>query len=68
MKETWRFINSGKLKSYENMAMDEAILFGIINKNDPPAIRVYDWDPPTVSFGYHQKIKEHILPDKVKEY
>jgi len=55
MKETWRFINSGKLKSYENMAMDEAILFGIINKNDPPAIRVYDWDPPTVSFGYHQK-------------
>jgi len=68
MKETWRFINSGKLKPYENMAMDEAILFGIINKNDPPAIRVYDWDPPTVSFGYHQKIKEHILPDKVKEY
>ncbi len=68
MNETWRFINSGKLKPHENMAMDEAILFGIINKNAPPAIRVYDWDPPTVSFGYHQKIKEHILPDKVKEY
>ena len=66
--ETWRFINSGKLKPYENMAMDEAILFGIINKNNPPAVRVYDWDPPTVSFGYHQKINEHILLDKVKEY
>ncbi len=68
MKETWRFINSGRLKPNENMAMDEAILFGIINKNDPPVIRVYDWDPPTVSFGYHQKINEHILLDKVKEY
>jgi len=68
MKETWRFINSGKLKPYENMAMDEAILFGIINKNTPPTIRLYDWDPPTVSFGYHQKINEHILPEKVKEY
>ncbi len=68
MKETWRFINSGKLKPYENMAMDDAILFGIINKNTPPTIRVYDWNPPTVSFGYHQKIKEHILLDKVKEY
>ena len=68
MKETWRFINSGRLNPNENMAMDEAILFGIINKNDPPALRVYDWDPPTVSFGYHQKINEHILLDKVKEY
>ena len=68
MSETWRFINSGKLKPHENMAMDEAILFGIINKNAAPAIRVYDWDPPTVSFGFHQKIKEHILPSKVKEY
>ncbi len=68
MKETWRFINSGKLKPFENMAMDEAILFGIINQNTPPAIRVYDWNPPTVSFGYHQKINEHILSDKVKEF
>jgi len=68
MKETWRFINSGKLKPHENMAMDEAILFGVINKNNLPVIRVYDWDPPTVSYGYHQKIKDHILLDKVKEY
>lgn len=67
MKQRWRFINSGKRKPYENMAMDEAILFGVINKNTPPAIRVYDWDPPTVSFGYHQKIQEHILIDKIRE-
>ena len=68
MKETWRFINSGKLGPHENMAMDEALLFGIINKNAPPVVRVYDWDPPTVSFGYHQKIKEHIRLDKIREY
>ncbi|MBN2017118.1 MAG: lipoate--protein ligase family protein [Candidatus Cloacimonetes bacterium] len=68
MAETWRFINSGKLKPYENMAMDEALLFGVINRNYPPAVRVYDWHPPTVSFGYHQKIHEHICIEKVKEY
>lgn len=68
MKETWRFINSGKMKPHENMAMDEALLFGIINRNLSPVFRVYDWEPPTVSFGYHQKINEHILPDKIKEF
>ncbi|HEX38139.1 MAG TPA: lipoate--protein ligase family protein [Candidatus Cloacimonetes bacterium] len=68
MEKTWRFINSGKMKPHENMALDEALLFGIINRKLSPVVRVYDWDPPTVSFGYHQKIEEHILPEKIKEF
>ena len=64
----WRFIISGKMAPAENMAVDEAILEGVIKGVAPQTIRVYDWDPPTISFGFHQDIKKHIDIDKVKEY
>ncbi len=52
----------------ENMAIDEAILLGVLKGISPQTIRVYDWDPPTVSFGFHQNIEKQIDLDKVKKY
>ncbi|HNX00587.1 MAG TPA: biotin/lipoate A/B protein ligase family protein, partial [Candidatus Cloacimonadota bacterium] len=43
-----------KIAPEENMAIDEAILIGLENGFSEPTIRFYDWNPPTVSFGYHQ--------------
>lgn len=51
----------------ENMALDQTILIGVADDISPNTIRIYDWDPPTVSFGFHQKINEQINLEKVRE-
>ena len=56
----WRIIISGKNAPSENMAIDEAIFLGNIEKTSPPTIRFYDWNPPTASFGYNQKITKEL--------
>ena len=56
----WRIIISGKKSPAENMAIDEAIFLGNIEKTSPPTIRFYDWNPPTASFGYNQKILKEL--------
>ncbi|RLC52045.1 MAG: octanoyltransferase [Candidatus Cloacimonadota bacterium] len=56
----WRIVKSGKLSPAENMALDEAIMQGIITGKSEPTIRFYDWDPPTLSFGYHQSFENEI--------
>lgn len=37
------------------MAVDEAILEGVDRGHSPPTLRVYAWEPPTVSTGHSQK-------------
>jgi len=37
------------------MAADEAILEGVDRGSSPPTLRVYAWEPPTVSIGHSQK-------------
>jgi len=56
----WRIVKSGKLSPAENMAIDEAVMLGVIAGKSEPTIRFYDWNPPTLSFGYHQKFKDEI--------
>ncbi len=56
----WRIMVSGKLKPNENMAIDEAILNGVIAGTSDPTIRFYDWDPPTASLGYHQQFEKEV--------
>lgn len=68
MQKSWRFIISGKLPPATNMAIDEAILDGVIHGRSPQTVRVYDWEPPTVSLGFHQDIDSQIDIDKVKKY
>ena len=56
----WRIIKQGKNNSAYNMALDEAILLGVIKKESPPTIRFYDWSPPTASCGYNQKAEKEV--------
>jgi lipoate-protein ligase A len=52
---SWRFLNSGPADGATNMAVDEAVLDGVREGSSPPTLRVYAWDPPTVSIGHSQK-------------
>ena len=56
----FRIIKSGKKSPAENMAIDEAILNGIIAGTSPSTIRFYDWVPSTASIGYNQEAEKEI--------
>ncbi len=60
IENSWRVIVSGKMPAAQNMAMDSAILSGVAQGSSPNTIRIYDWESPTVSFGYHQNPNNHI--------
>ncbi|UCB46294.1 MAG: lipoate--protein ligase family protein [Spirochaetota bacterium] len=51
----FRFIYSGERDSFTNMAMDEAILIGLQKGVSLPLLRIYKWNPPTITIGYFQK-------------
>lgn len=46
------------LAGVENMAIDEAILEAVDAGQSSPTLRFYQWDQPTISLGYFQKIAE----------
>ncbi|MGQ9615813.1 MAG: lipoate--protein ligase family protein [Spirochaetota bacterium] len=53
----FRFIFTGENDGPTNMAMDEAVFRGLIDKGDStPMLRVYRWHPPTISIGYFQSM------------
>ncbi|MFQ6115371.1 MAG: biotin/lipoate A/B protein ligase family protein [bacterium] len=55
-EKNWRFINSGAADGRFNMAVDEALA----RYCDPqiPVLRIYRWQPFTISIGYHQKFED----------
>jgi lipoate-protein ligase A len=48
------------------MAVDEAVVRAIEQREAIPTIRVFGWDPPAVSFGYAQRIQREIDPEKCR--
>ncbi len=59
-KRIWRFLVTGKNNAFFNMALDEALLFLCLEQKLPPTLRLYQWEPRSVSVGYSQKIKEAV--------
>ncbi len=57
---SWRFLNTGADGGAVNMAIDEAMLIGVNRGTTPPTVRVYAWDPPTVSLGYAQRVEDEL--------
>jgi len=53
-----RLITQGPYHAFFNMALDEAISKSIRQKLSPPTLRLYQWDRPSVTIGYFQKISE----------
>jgi lipoyl(octanoyl) transferase len=56
MTDKWRFIDAGPCTASYNMAMDEAIASAVKRGYSPPTLRLYNWDRPSVSIGYFQKV------------
>jgi len=50
----WRLILSQPASGAWNMGLDEAILYSTAHKNTPPTLRLYDWQPATLSMGFAQ--------------
>ncbi len=58
MRDTWRLIVTSPLSGAENMAIDEALLRSFDPADSSPVLRLYSWDPPTLSLGRFQKAAE----------
>jgi lipoate-protein ligase A len=58
-----RVLETGHNSGAWNMALDEVLLE---NLDDIPALRLYGWDPPTVSIGYFQKMEDDVDVEKCK--
>ncbi|WP_369902653.1 biotin/lipoate A/B protein ligase family protein [Bacillus manliponensis] len=65
-KEKWCYINSGKCSPAFNMALDECLLNWQSEKMMPPTIRFYEWEVPTLSVGYFQRVAKDIDMEEVK--
>lgn len=58
---TWRLIVDGEADGATNMAVDEAILTGVIDGTSLPTLRFYAWSPPCLSLGRGQALAEADL-------
>lgn len=54
-KPTWRLIRSGALTGAENMALDDALLHSVATGASAPVLRLYRWQPATLTLGYGQR-------------
>ena len=54
----WRLITTSPLSGAENMAIDEALLCSFDPISSQPVLRLYGWNPPTLSLGRFQKAAE----------
>ncbi len=57
---SWRFLDTGARDGATNMAIDEALLLGVQRGSSRPTVRVYAWDPPTVSTGHSQRAEDEL--------
>ncbi|MBL8145100.1 MAG: lipoate--protein ligase family protein, partial [Anaerolineae bacterium] len=56
--ENWRLLSDTPLTGARNMAVDEALLRSVGAGDAPPALRLYDWQPPTLSLGFGQALRD----------
>jgi lipoate-protein ligase A len=64
-KPSYRLIIYSSSDAATNMATDEAILEAHLNSLVPPTLRLYQFSPPAVSFGYAQSL-DQILQNRIK--
>lgn len=55
---TWRLLHTPPSAGAWNMAADEAILEHIYRGESKPTLRLYAWNPPCLSLGYAQSLKD----------
>lgn len=55
MTQTWRLLRTPKARGAWNMALDEALLESVASGRSGPILRLYGWQPATVTLGYAQR-------------
>jgi lipoate-protein ligase A len=63
----WRFLPLETRNGYWNMALDEAILEAVIKHEAPSTLRLFKWDPSTVSIGRNQSLSSEVNIEFAKE-
>lgn len=53
----WRFLDTGFSTGAVNMAVDEKLAIELSHADHEGVVRVYGWEPPCISLGYHQTIE-----------
>ncbi len=59
-KQSYRLLSYSENDAATNMAIDEAILEAHLKSLVPPTLRLYQFSPPAISFGYAQKIDDKL--------
>ncbi len=56
----WRLIQDPPQEAFTNMAVDEAIARALVGSDNGsvPTLRIYAWNPNSVSIGYFQRISD----------
>lgn len=54
----WRIIRTPPATGAWNMAVDQAVLEAIGREEAAPTLRLYAWDPPCLSLGFAQPVKD----------
>ena len=58
MTAKWRLLLTEPTNGAYNMALDEACLLSSAERRSLPTLRLFSWEPPTLSLGYAQKSSE----------
>ncbi len=58
MTSKWRLLQTAPASGAYNMALDEACLLSSAERRSLPTLRLFSWEPPTLSLGYAQKSSE----------
>lgn len=54
-RPVWRMLKTDALTGAMNMALDEVLLQSVQAGSSPPVVRLYRWQPETVTLGYAQR-------------
>jgi lipoate---protein ligase len=65
--DTWRLVPLETNNAYMNMAIDEAILTARIAGQVPNTLRIYRWQPSSVSIGKNQIPEAEVYLDACKQ-
>ncbi|AKG74023.1 lipoate--protein ligase family protein [Salinicoccus halodurans] len=67
-ERVWYYIESHKNDAFYNMALDELLMEKVRNRELPAVLRFYEWETPTLSLGYFQKVRKEIDLERVESY
>jgi len=62
----WRFLDTGRRRAHENIALDYALLRGRAT-GSPNTLRFLQFSPPCALIGYHQTVAQEIREEFCRE-